>query len=138
MISSGRPSGVNQLNTPGPRAKELLVRDHDSSSRSYYREHPLVLDGGVGTDVIDVDGNRYLDFTSGRTVNAIGHCHPAVVAAIQAQSSRLIYSSTTHYNEPRIQLSEELARLAPFQEEAATYLCTTSAETKSMAMRDAT
>ena len=45
----------------------------------------------------DLDGNRFLDFTSGIAVTAAGHCHPKVVAAIRKQAGRLIHMSGTDF-----------------------------------------
>ncbi len=52
-------------NLPGPKAIEFLKRDHEVISPSYPRANPLVMARGRGTEVWDVDGNRYLDFTGG-------------------------------------------------------------------------
>jgi 4-aminobutyrate aminotransferase len=61
-----------------------------------------------------VDGNRFLDFTAGIAVNATGHCHPRVVAAIKDQADRLLHmSGTDFYYTPQIALAEKLAALAP-------------------------
>src|SRR5438552_12318188 len=94
---------------PGPRAQELLERDHRYVSPSYTRAYPLVVAQGSGAVIEDVDGNRFLDFTAGIAVTATGHCHPEVVAAIQDQASRLIHmSGTDFYYQPQIDLSQRL------------------------------
>ena len=69
---------------PGPVARAFLERDHRFVSQSYTRIYPLVCARALGAVVEDVDGNRFLDFTAGIAVTATGHCHPEVVAAIQA------------------------------------------------------
>src|SRR6478609_2851960 len=48
---------------------------------------------GEGAWLIGTDGERYLDFTSGVAVNALGHCHPHLVAALQEQATRLWHMS---------------------------------------------
>jgi acetylornithine/N-succinyldiaminopimelate aminotransferase len=53
----------------------------------------LAFERGEGVWLIGTDGERYLDFTSGVAVNALGHAHPHLVAAIQAQASKLIHMS---------------------------------------------
>ena len=53
---------MNQLNVPGPKARELVQRDLRVVSPSYPRAYPFVMDHGQGTEVWDVDGNRFLDF----------------------------------------------------------------------------
>jgi 4-aminobutyrate aminotransferase len=99
---------------PGPRALEILERDARVISPSYTRCYPLVAESGRGATVIDVDGNRFLDFSAGIAVVATGHCHPEVVEAIQAQAARLIHmSGTDFYYENMVELAERLAALAP-------------------------
>jgi 4-aminobutyrate aminotransferase len=99
---------------PGPRAQELIRKDSTYVSPSYTRAYPLVVDKGEGLWIHDVDGNRFLDFTAGIAVNATGHCHPRVVAAIKDQADRLLHmSGTDFYYTPQISLAEKLAALAP-------------------------
>src|SRR5499427_6893557 len=107
---------VPQLRTPlpGPRGQQLLRRDQQYTSPSYTRIYPLVVERGSGCVIEDVDGNLFLDFTAGIAVNATGHCHPEVVAAIKDQANKLLHmSGTDFYYEPQIDLSQRLAELAP-------------------------
>ncbi len=102
---------------PGPRAQEVIARDHRSVSPSYTRGYPLVAKRGEGAIVEDVDGNRFLDFSAGIAVVAAGHCHPRVVEAIQKQAARLIHmSGTDFYYEEMVALAEKLAEIAPGDE----------------------
>lgn len=99
---------------PGPKAQEQLGRDGLYVSPSYTRAYPLVVDRGSGAVIEDVDGNLFLDFTAGIAVNATGHCHPEVVAAIQDQAAKLIHmSGTDFYYRPEIDLAQKLAEIAP-------------------------
>jgi 4-aminobutyrate aminotransferase len=99
---------------PGPRGTELLARDAQFMSPSYTRVYPLVVERGSGAVIEDVDGNLFLDFTAGIAVNATGHCHPEVVAAIQDQANKLLHmSGTDFYYGPEIDLAEKLAKIAP-------------------------
>jgi 4-aminobutyrate aminotransferase len=99
---------------PGPRAQEIIARDHRFISPSYTRGYPLVASRGEGSIIEDVDGNRFLDFNAGIAVVATGHCHPRVVEAIREQAGRLIHmSGTDFYYEPLANLAEKLASLAP-------------------------
>ena len=71
-------------------------------------------DRGEGCYIIDTEGRRYLDFTSGIGVTSTGHCHPKVVAAAQEQVGKLIHGQyTTIMHEPLLQLSERLAEKMP-------------------------
>jgi 4-aminobutyrate aminotransferase len=99
---------------PGPNAKALVERDHRVISSSYTRDYPLVAKAGRGAMVEDVDGNIFLDFAAGIAVVSTGHCHPAVVAAIQKQASELIHMSCTDFYYPgMVDLAEKLAAIAP-------------------------
>ena len=68
----------------------------------------------LGSNVVDVDGNRYVDLTGGFGVAAVGHRHPAVVAAVKRQADRLVHGLADVYAHPaRLELAERLCALAP-------------------------
>ena len=73
-----------------------------------YARFPVVLERGEGCRVWDVEGKEYLDFVAGIAVCALGHCHPAVVQAVQAQAAKLLHVSNLYYIEPQIRLAELL------------------------------
>ncbi|MFI5105342.1 MAG: aminotransferase class III-fold pyridoxal phosphate-dependent enzyme, partial [Terriglobales bacterium] len=99
---------------PGPNAQKILKGDAQYISPSYTRSYPLVAKSGRGCIIEDVDGNEFLDFSSGIAVCSTGHCHPEVVAAIQKQAGELIHmSGTDFYYENMITLAERLAKTAP-------------------------
>jgi len=99
---------------PGPRATAIIGRDRAVVSPSYTRGYPFVMARGSGAVVEDVDGNVFLDCTAGIAVNATGHSHPDVVAAITEQAGRFLHmSGTDFYYEPQVRLAEELAAVAP-------------------------
>jgi 4-aminobutyrate aminotransferase len=99
---------------PGPRAADLIARDTQHVSPSYTRAYPLVMAGGRGAVVEDVDGNRFLDCAAGIAVNATGHSHPEVVKAIVDQAQRFLHmSGTDFYYEPQVRLAEEMSAIAP-------------------------
>src|SRR5688572_10853681 len=101
---------------PGPKAKAIIERDAASVSPSYTRDYPLVIARGQGATVEDVDGNVFLDCTAGIAVNATGHSHPAVVAAIAAQAQRFIHmSGTDFYYELQVRLGEALSAVMPMK-----------------------
>ncbi len=72
----------------------------------------ITLVRGEGALVWDDSGKEYLDFMAGIAVNNVGHCHPAVVAAIQEQAARLIHASNLYYNDRQPQLAARLSALA--------------------------
>jgi len=99
---------------PGPNAKRILEGDKQYISPSYTRSYPLVARQGRGVVVTDVDGNEFFDFSAGIAVTSTGHCHPAVVAAIQRQSAELIHmSGTDFYYENMVTLAERISKIAP-------------------------
>ncbi len=70
--------------------------------------------GGDGVFVIDDEGRRYLDACGGAAVSCLGHSHPAVIAAIRDQASRLTYAHTSFFtSEPAEELAAHLIERAP-------------------------
>ncbi len=61
-----------------------------------YARQPLSVERGEGCWLIDVEGRRYLDFGAGIAVNAMGHAHPALVAALTAQAQKIWHSSNLY------------------------------------------
>jgi 4-aminobutyrate aminotransferase len=75
---------------------------------------PVLAARGEGVYLFDDDGRRYLDFTAGIGVTSTGHCHPAVVAAVQEQAARLIHGQyTTVLSRPLRELTERLGDVLP-------------------------
>lgn len=72
----------------------------------------LALVKGEGTRVWDAEGTEYLDFIAGIAVLNVGHCHPAVVAAIQEQAATLMHVSNLYYNEVQPQLAQKLSEVS--------------------------
>lgn len=75
-----------------------------------YARTPIALVRGKGARVWDADGKEYLDFLAGIAVNGLGHCHPAVVRAIQQQSRKLLHVSNLYHILPQAELARELCR----------------------------
>ena len=99
---------------PGPKASRLIAQDEEFTSPSYTRFYPLVVNRGYGSTIEDVDGNLFLDFTSGIAVCSTGHCHPRIVEVIKKQAEMLLHmSGTDFYYEPQANLAKKLATLAP-------------------------
>ncbi len=63
---------------------------------------PVEAVSGEGCWLLDAQGRRYLDFTAGIGVTSTGHCHPAVVEAIQRQAAELIHGQVTTVMHPRL------------------------------------
>jgi acetylornithine/N-succinyldiaminopimelate aminotransferase len=72
------------------------------------RRQPVVIVRGQGTLVWDENDKEYLDFTSGWAVNTLGHCHPALVRAVEEQARTLMQTSNQFYTVPQVKLAQLL------------------------------
>jgi len=88
-------------------------RIEDGFSVGVYQKRDLVIVRGEGARVWDETGREYVDCVAGIGVANVGHCHPAVVAAIQAQAGRLITCNELFYNDARARCLERLDRITP-------------------------
>ena len=61
-----------------------------------YSRAPLRFAKGEGTWLVEEDGRRFLDLASGIAVNALGHAHPALVAALTEQAGKLWHTSNLY------------------------------------------
>lgn len=95
---------------------------------------PIVWREARGANVVDVEGNVFVDLTSGFGASSVGHAHPDVVAAICAQSGRLVQAlGDVHPSDVKVELLERLARIAPFPD-ARTLLATDGADAVEIAL----
>lgn len=76
-----------------------------------YAPPAVLFERGEGTYLIADNGDKYLDFTSGIAVNALGHIHPAIVTALKDQADKLWHVSNMFRIEPAERLSARLAQL---------------------------
>ena len=123
------------LNLPGPRARAIIKRDQAVISPSYPRAYPFVMDNGLGTEVWDVDGNRFLDFAAGIAVVSTGHSNPKVVKAIQEQAEKFIHISSDFYHPLWVELAEKLNEIAPFLENAVSFMTNSGTESIEAAIK---
>ncbi len=100
-------------------------------------EGPILWQEALGANVQDVDGNIYIDLTSGFGVAAVGHRHPRVVAALAEQSGRLLHGlGDVHAHPGRVELASRLAALAPMPE-TQVFFATSGAEAVEVAVKTA-
>lgn len=85
----------------------------DRFSVGVYQKRDLVIVRGEGARVWDEAGREYVDCVAGIGVANVGHCHPEVVKAVQAQASRLITCTELFYNDARAECLERLGRITP-------------------------
>jgi len=126
---------MHPLKLPGPKARAILERDGEVISPSYPRSYPFVMDHGKGTEVWDVDGNRFLDFAAGIAVVSTGHSHPEVVRAIQQQAEKFIHISSDYYHSKWVELGEKMDEIAPFEEKAVCFMTNSGTESVEAAIK---
>jgi acetylornithine/N-succinyldiaminopimelate aminotransferase len=97
-----------------------------------YGRYPLVPVKGEGCCLWDADGKKYLDFLAGVAVNNLGHCHPAVVAALTKQAAELIHCSNYYHIPQQIELAELLCTHS-FADRA--FFCNSGAEANEAAIK---
>ena len=93
-----------------------MTRDRDDTHISplLRRATEVRAERGEGVHIIDPEGRRYLDFTSGIGVTSTGHCHPRVVEAIRDQAGKLLHGQYTTVLHPLLQeLGERLTEVMP-------------------------
>jgi len=85
-----------------------------TQQRGWAREDPVIVERGEGTDLIDVDGNRYIDGVSSLWCNIHGHAHPRIDAAVRDQLSKVAHSTMLGLSHrSAIELAQRLVELSP-------------------------
>ncbi len=98
---------------PGPKSKKIIEMDQKYLCNST-KVSPIVAEIGKKCILIDIDGNEYLDFTSGISVANIGYQHPRLKAAIKKQLDKLIhFAPQDFYNETQVKLAKILCEISP-------------------------
>ena len=120
---------------PGTKARDIIERDQAVISPSYPRGYPFVMDHGRGVEVWDVDNNRFLDFAAGIAVVSTGHSHPKVVKAIQEQAEKFIHISSDFYHPKWVELGEKLNEIAPFKDDAVSFMTNSGTEAVESAIK---
>jgi 4-aminobutyrate aminotransferase-like enzyme len=142
MPNATRPSRLPDISGPTPGAGSSALAEHlakvESRNVTYRSESfPIFWDRARGSNVWDVDGNRYVDLTAGFGVAATGHGHPKVVAAIQTQAKRLVHGmGDVHPPSAKVELLDRLAAVAPMTD-ARSVLCTSGSEAVEVALKTA-
>jgi 4-aminobutyrate aminotransferase/(S)-3-amino-2-methylpropionate transaminase len=97
---------------PGPKSKELINEWQEYEADVVGYQAQIVWKSAKGCVVNDVDGNSYLDWTSGVLVTNVGHCHPHLVSAINKASQDLLnnYECANTY---RIEAAKKLVSALP-------------------------
>lgn len=97
-----------------------------------YARQPVVFVRGRGVRLWDAEGKDYIDFLGGIAVDAIGHCHPRVVRAVQQQAEKLLHVSNLFYTEPQFRLAQKLTAVAGMDN---LFYCNSGAEANECALK---
>ncbi|MGD0705499.1 MAG: acetylornithine transaminase [Trebonia sp.] len=116
---------------------EALRKRFEAAMMVNYGTPPLALARGEGSRVWDADGNRYLDLIAGIAVSALGHAHPAIVAAVTGQVSQIAHTSNLFVHEPGVRLAEKLLALleADAHGGARVFFCNSGTEANEAALK---
>lgn len=112
-------------------AAEFPYGEHSAQLGNYAR-YDVEFVRGSGVHLFDAQGNEYLDFLSGLGVTSLGHCHPAVVEAVERQARELIHTSNLFWSPPAEQLARVLTD-ASFASNA--FFCNSGAEANEAAIK---
>jgi len=114
---------------PGPRSREIVARREAAVPNGLYKAHQIAVESASGALVTDVDGNTFIDFIGGIGVLNAGHCPPEVVAAVQAQTAKLLhFSALVGTYDSYVELCERLNDAVPISGPCKTILANSGAE----------
>ena len=114
---------------PGPRSQELFARWAKVEAQCTGYQARVAWDHASGCVVTDVDGNKFIDWTSGVLVTNVGHCHPDLVEAVQKASARLLNNYECLTPE-RVDAAEQLVSVLPAHLDKCFFLSTGSETTE--------
>jgi 4-aminobutyrate aminotransferase-like enzyme len=100
--------------SPGPESQALHARAANTirGLSSQVKLHPVCFQEGYGVVLKDVDGNRYLDFSSGIYVTTLGHCHPKISEAV-AKAAHTLMNCHDFTTPVKAELLENMVRILP-------------------------
>lgn len=91
----------------------LMEREHAVVFQTY-RRIPVAIERAEAARIYDLDGKSYLDMLGGIAVNALGHSHPKIIAAIEQQIRKYMHVSNVFYQEPQVRLAEQLVEASGY------------------------
>ncbi len=123
-----------RADVPATKAATMAVTraTFDALMVPCYAPAPFIPVRGEGSRLWDQDGRMYVDFASGVAVTAIGHCHPAMVRALEEQARKLWHVSNWFTNEPALRLAQRLVDHT-FAERV--FFCNSGAEANEAALK---
>jgi acetylornithine/N-succinyldiaminopimelate aminotransferase len=120
MSTTAHPTAEHTANKPSPPAPSP-----SAAVMPTYARQNVVFERGEGAWLISTSGERYLDFASGVAVNALGHTHPKLIAALTEQAHKLWHSSNLYRVAGQERLAERLCA-ATFADKV--FFCNSGAE----------
>jgi acetylornithine/LysW-gamma-L-lysine aminotransferase len=111
-----------------------IIEMEGAHTSGVYPKRQLAIVRGKGAHLWDADGREYIDCVGGQGAANLGHAHPAIVAAVQAQVETLMSCPEIFYNDKRAELLEKLTSLAPAGMSRA-FLCNSGAEANEAALK---
>lgn len=116
-------------------AQQQLLERYRASHIGVFGLPGLVIARGEGSYIWDVDGNRYLDLLGGIAVNALGHGHPELVAAVSKQAGELVHVSNFFTTQAQIEAAEAVLRIARAPEGSGVFFCNSGSEAVETAIK---
>ena len=123
-----------------PRGDGASVQPYDAFAQRAskvltpnYRQQPIAIVRGAGVRVWDADGREYLDFLGGVAVDVLGHCHPALVKALEEQARTIWHVSNHFYIARQVELAEALLAHVPWARRA--FFCNSGAEANEVMLK---
>ncbi len=111
---------------------QKIIENTEQYVMNTYGRIPIALVEGSGVMVWDSEGKKYLDFVSGIAVNALGHCPPMVVEAINEQAQKLIHCSNLYHIELQGKLAKFLVKVSDLDK---VFFCNSGAEATEAAIK---
>jgi 4-aminobutyrate aminotransferase len=132
----GAKPEIKTLSLPGAQGAGVVARE-TAAMTTGTKTAPIVVKQASGLMLEDVDGNIFLDFTSGM-VAATGHSHPKIVAAITEQANRWLFINSPDFYSPlQADVAEKLAKLVPSVTGKKVFLCSSGTEANEAALKAA-
>ncbi|KAL7623720.1 acetylornithine aminotransferase [Parahypoxylon ruwenzoriense] len=139
-----QPSVPREASLPNPDPTEdsesaKMVKEHSKFMLATYARPPPVFVSGKGSYLTDLEGRRYLDFTAGIAVNALGHSDPGLTHAITAQAQTLLHTSNLYFNTWTGALSkmlvEKTIESGALHDAATVFVCNSGSEANEAAIK---
>ena len=112
--------------------KQEIIEGESKYIVNTYLRPEIVFSHGQGSYLYDTSGKRYLDFTSGIAVTALGHADPQWLAAVSEQAAKLVHVSNLYHTEPHVALARRLVENS-FADRV--YFCNSGAEANEAAIK---